>query len=94
MFATKSLVEMPSGRSLPFGFGMKSPFEGLWLCGASILGHGVHGAALSGVQCAAKVLEWGGVTLDPLFGGIPRKTAWESLELFHDEVLPRVADAA
>jgi all-trans-retinol 13,14-reductase len=40
----------------PFGFGMKSPFDGLWLCGASILGHGVHGAALSGVQCAAKVL--------------------------------------
>ena len=35
---------------------MKSPFEGLYLCGASVLGHGVHGASLSGVAVAAKLL--------------------------------------
>jgi len=45
-------------------------------------------------ECAAKVEEWGGVTLDPLFGGIPPAIAWESLELFHDEVLPRVGAPA
>ena len=40
-------------------------------------------------ECAAKVEEWGGITLDPMFGGIPPDSAWESLELFHAEVLPR-----
>jgi phytoene dehydrogenase-like protein len=40
----------------PWAFGMKSPFEGLWLCGASTLGQGVHGASLSGVAVAAKML--------------------------------------
>lgn len=40
----------------PWAYGMKSPLDGLWLCGASILGHGVHGASLSGVATAAKLL--------------------------------------
>ncbi|MBK7864537.1 MAG: NAD(P)/FAD-dependent oxidoreductase [Archangiaceae bacterium] len=40
----------------PWAYGMKSPFENLWLCGASILGQGVHGASLSGVAVAAKML--------------------------------------
>ena len=40
----------------PWAYGAKAPFAGLWLCGASVLGHGVHGASLSGVQTAAKVL--------------------------------------
>jgi phytoene dehydrogenase-like protein len=40
----------------PWSFGMKSPLDGLWLCGASVLGHGAHGASLSGVAVAAKML--------------------------------------
>ena len=40
----------------PFSFQVKSPFEGLWLCGASTLGHGVAGAAFSGVVAAAGIL--------------------------------------
>lgn len=44
------------GQIGPWAYNAKSPFEGLWLCGASVLGHGVHGASLSGVQTAAKVL--------------------------------------
>ncbi|MBL8951677.1 MAG: NAD(P)/FAD-dependent oxidoreductase [Myxococcaceae bacterium] len=41
----------------PWAWGMKSPLEGLWLCGASVLGHGVHGASLSGLSTAAKLLD-------------------------------------
>ncbi len=40
----------------PWAYGMKSPLDGLWLCGASVLGHGVHGASLSGLSTAAKML--------------------------------------
>ena len=41
----------------PFGFSQASPFEGLTLCGASTLGHGVHGASLSGLAAAAHLLK-------------------------------------
>ena len=40
----------------PFAFGSKSEIEGLYLCGASILSHGVAGATYSGVQTAAQIL--------------------------------------
>ena len=40
----------------PLGWGVKTPFEGLSLCGASTLGHGVAGATFSGVLCAKTLL--------------------------------------
>jgi len=40
----------------PFAFKPQSPFENLYLTGASILSHGVAGAAHSGVATAAKIL--------------------------------------
>ena len=40
----------------PFAFKAKSEIENLYLCGASILSHGVAGASYSGVQTAAKIL--------------------------------------
>lgn len=40
----------------PFAFGNQSEIEGLYLCGASILSHGVAGATYSGVQTAARIL--------------------------------------
>ena len=41
-------------------------------------------------ECVRKVREWGGVTLDPLFGGIAPDVAWDGLELFFAEVLPHL----
>ena len=40
----------------PFSFKAKSEIENLYLCGASILSHGVTGASYSGVQTAAQIL--------------------------------------
>ena len=40
----------------PNSFRAKSEIEGLYLCGASVLSHGVAGASFSGVQTAAEVL--------------------------------------
>jgi phytoene desaturase len=40
----------------PFAFKAGSEIENLYLCGASILSHGVAGAGYSGVQTAAKIL--------------------------------------
>ncbi|MGB5556110.1 MAG: NAD(P)/FAD-dependent oxidoreductase, partial [Flavobacteriaceae bacterium] len=40
----------------PFAYKAKSEIEGLYLCGASILSHGVAGASHSGVDTAAKIL--------------------------------------
>ena len=40
----------------PFAFRNQSEIENLYLCGASILSHGVAGASYSGVQTAAKLL--------------------------------------
>ncbi|PZW39161.1 phytoene dehydrogenase-like protein [Mesonia algae] len=40
----------------PFAFKPQSPFENLYLTGASILSHGVAGAAHSGVATAAKII--------------------------------------
>ncbi|OQX74553.1 MAG: phytoene dehydrogenase [Bacteroidetes bacterium 4484_249] len=41
----------------PFAFKTESEIENLYLCGASILSHGVAGASYSGVQTAAKILK-------------------------------------
>jgi all-trans-retinol 13,14-reductase len=43
----------------PWAFAQKSPFPGLTLCGASTIGHGIHGSALSGLSAAARVLDCG-----------------------------------
>jgi phytoene dehydrogenase-like protein len=40
----------------PFSYRNKSEIENLYLCGASILAHGVAGASYSGVQAAATIL--------------------------------------
>jgi hypothetical protein len=40
----------------PFSFNPQTEVENLFLCGASILAHGVGGASNSGVQTAAKIL--------------------------------------
>jgi alkanesulfonate monooxygenase SsuD/methylene tetrahydromethanopterin reductase-like flavin-dependent oxidoreductase (luciferase family) len=42
-------------------------------------------------ECVALAEEQGSAILHPLMGGIPPDLAWESLELFESEVLPRVA---
>ncbi len=41
----------------PFAFSPKSEIENLYLCGASIMSHGVAGAGYSGIQTAAKILK-------------------------------------
>jgi hypothetical protein len=41
----------------PFSFRPKTEIENLYLCGASILAHGVAGAANSGVTTAAAILK-------------------------------------
>src|SRR5690606_38061522 len=40
----------------PWAWGPGTPIEGLWLCGASTLSHGVSGATLSGVAAARAAL--------------------------------------
>jgi len=40
----------------PFGFPVNPPIEGLYLCGASTLSHGVSGATASGLRAAQKIL--------------------------------------
>jgi all-trans-retinol 13,14-reductase len=50
-------TEKVLGQMGPFGFKQASVFKGLTLCGASTMGHGVPGAALSGLNAAALMLE-------------------------------------
>lgn len=40
----------------PFAYQVKSEIDGLYLCGASTLGHGVLGAAMSGIAVAKSIL--------------------------------------
>ena len=40
----------------PWGFGAKTEFDGLYLCGASTLSHGVAGVTSSGIEAAKAVL--------------------------------------
>lgn len=41
----------------PMGWGLTTPFDGLYMCGASTLGHGVAGATMSGLICAKIILK-------------------------------------
>ncbi len=47
----KTLRNLP-----PLGFSIKTELPGLWMCGASTLGHGVAGATISGLAVAKAVL--------------------------------------
>ena len=40
----------------PLAFPIKAPLDGLWLCGASTLSHGVAGATASGLAAAKGIL--------------------------------------
>lgn len=40
----------------PFGYPIRSLVDGLWMCGASTLGHGVAGASFSGLAVARAIL--------------------------------------
>ncbi|MEO6489064.1 MAG: NAD(P)/FAD-dependent oxidoreductase [Ferruginibacter sp.] len=40
----------------PFSFTAKTEVKNLYMCGASIMAHGVAGSAYSGVKCAAEIL--------------------------------------
>ena len=62
----------------PFAFKSKSEIENLYLCGASIVSHGVAGAGYSGVQTAAKIL---GCKQDDLLKPDPS----QNLEVFDAE---------
>jgi len=52
----------------PFSFKNKSEIENLYLCGASILAHGVSGSTNSGIETAAKILK---CTADDLLAANP-----------------------
>jgi phytoene dehydrogenase-like protein len=49
-------TEKTLGQLGPFSYPVTSEIDGLYLCGASTLGHGVMGAALSGIAVAKSVL--------------------------------------
>jgi hypothetical protein len=40
----------------PFSFTSKSEIENLYMCGSSIISHGIAGASYSGVRTAAQIL--------------------------------------
>ena len=52
----------------PFTYSNKAEIENLYLCGASILAHGVGGALNSGIQTAAKIL---GLHVDDIIKPVP-----------------------
>ncbi|MEO8583316.1 MAG: NAD(P)/FAD-dependent oxidoreductase, partial [Flavitalea sp.] len=54
----------------PFAFSNKSEIENLYLCGASILAHGVSGSTNSGIETAAKILN---CTADDLLRADPNQ---------------------
>ncbi len=61
----------------PFAFRQKAPVEGLYLCGASTLSHGVAGATLSGLVAAQGILGLSSFerTLGPADGSL-RVLSW------------------
>jgi hypothetical protein len=46
------------------------------------------------VAAAEQVAPTGALTFNPLAGGLPPDLAWESLELFASEVMPRIRPGA
>jgi phytoene dehydrogenase-like protein len=49
-------TEKTIGQVGPWAYQAKTEFEGLWLCGASTLSHGVLGATKSGLDAARRIL--------------------------------------
>ena len=47
-------------------------------------------AILSPEEAAARVAAKGSINLAPLCGGVPIDAAWESLQLYAEEVVPRL----
>jgi all-trans-retinol 13,14-reductase len=62
-------TEKTLGNLGPFAFQTRSELEGLWLCGASTVSHGVMGATMSGLEAAKRIL--GCRVRDLLEGGGP-----------------------
>lgn len=62
----------------PFSFKAKTEIENLYMCGASIMSHGVAGASYSGVKTAAEIL---GCTEDDLI----QKDASQELRIYDAE---------
>jgi len=54
----------------PFSYRNKSEIENLYLCGASVMAHGVTGASYSGIQTAAIIL---GCKMDDLLQPDPNQ---------------------
>jgi all-trans-retinol 13,14-reductase len=65
----------------PFSFSQRGPVEGLHLCGASTISHGVAGASMSGLVAAQHVL--GRATTDELLG--PPDGSLQTLPADHPE---------
>ena len=49
-------IEKTRGQIGPFSFGVRTEIDGLFLCGASTIAHGVAGATMSGVAAACAAL--------------------------------------
>ncbi len=49
-------IEKSRSQVGPGAFSVKTTFEGLWMCGASTLSHGVSGATASGLAVSRKIL--------------------------------------
>ncbi len=49
-------IEKSRSQVGPGAFSIKTAFDGLWMCGASTLSHGVSGATLSGMAVARRIL--------------------------------------
>ena len=49
-------TEKRLGQIGPMSYPLRTPIDGLMMCGASTLGHGVAGATMSGLECARLVL--------------------------------------
>ena len=52
-------IDKTRGQVGPFSFQVRTPFEGLHLCGASTISHGVAGATMSGLVAAGTILRCG-----------------------------------
>jgi phytoene dehydrogenase-like protein len=57
-------TEKTLGQVGPWAYQAQSEFEGLWMCGASTLSHGVMGAMLSGLDAARRIV--GGARIDDM----------------------------
>lgn len=65
----------------PFSFSPRTEFEGLYLCGASTVSHGVAGVTTSGIDAAKAALNCRARDLLTRTGGAPRFLQAEEVEL-------------